>query len=165
MNVPKKIFLDTSFLIRLLKTNDSDHSNALAYFKRFRLDGNKLFMSTIAIAEYGIKANINYLPYPFLNIVPFNIDHAKLTSTLASKCFEGRRKGAIEIENRVIIPNDSKMMAQAEIEQADLFIGRDDNFNSVHEYLKDEKLISFNYLDLRTPLGSFYSELDFPPTS
>ena len=165
MNVPKKIFLDTSFLIRLLNINDADHSNSLAYFKRFRLDGDKLFISTIAIAEYGIKGDTSHLPYPFLNVVPFNIDHAKLTSTLASKSFEGRRKGAIDIGNRVIIPNDSKMMAQAEIEQADLFIGRDDNFNSVHQYLKNENLISFNYLDLRTPLGTFYSELNFPPAS
>lgn len=165
MNKTKKIFLDTSFLIRLLDPKEEDHANAVEYFKRFRKDQDQMFLSTIAIAEYGIKANIDHLPYPFLTIVPFNIGHAKLTSTLASKSFYGKRKGAIAVGKRVIIPNDSKMMGQAEFEQADLFIGRDNNFETVHQYLKNEQLINFEYLDLRTSLGTYYGELDFPPSS
>ena len=109
MNKPKKIFLDTSFLIRLLDPKEKDHDNAVKYFKRFRHNKDSIFLSTIAIAEYGIKANTNHLPYSLLTIVPFNIGHAKLTATLASKCFEGKRKGAVSVGKRVIIPNDSKI--------------------------------------------------------
>ncbi len=160
MNDIKKVFLDTSFFIRLLNPKEADHQNALTYFRRFTNDKIELCLSAIVVAEFGIKGNIAHFPYPYLQLVPFNFDHAKLTTTFARIAYEARRKGALEVGKRVVIPNDTKLMAQAEKEGADLFIGRDDNFDSVHNFLKENKLVSYNYLDLRTPPNEFYGELD-----
>lgn len=160
MNDIKKVFLDTSFFIRLLNPKETDHQNALTYFRRFTTEGVELYLSSIVVAEYGIKGNTAHFPYPFLQLVPFNFNHAKLTATFARAAYEARRKGALEVSKRVVIPNDTKLMAQAETEKADLFIGRDDNFFSVHKFLKGQGLASFSYLDLRTAPNEFYGELD-----
>lgn len=160
MNDIKKVFLDTSFFIRLLNPKESDHQNALTYFRRFTNEKVKLYLSSIVVAEYGIRGNTSLLPYPLLELVPFNFDHAKLTSTFARAAYEAKKKGALEVGKRVVIPNDTKLMAQAEQEGADLFIARDSNFNSVHKFLNDKGLVSYKYLDLRIPPNEFYGELD-----
>lgn len=160
MNDIKKVFLDTSFFIRLLNPKETDHLNALTYFRRFTSEKVELCLSSIVVAEYGIRGNVAHFPYPFLQLIPFNFGHAKLTATFARAAYEARRKGAIALEKRVVIPNDTKLMAQAEKEGADLFIGRDDNFFSVHKFLNEQGLASFKYLDLRTPPNEFYGELD-----
>ncbi|MFK8005720.1 MAG: PIN domain-containing protein [Saprospiraceae bacterium] len=155
------VFLDTSFMIRLLNSNDSDHKNALQYFKRFRDNDSKIYFSTIAVAEYSVGANPETLPYPFLTLIPFNFDHAKLTAIFAKATFDAKKRGSIELEHRVIIPNDTKLMAQAEVLKIDLFIARDKNCITVYNFLKEEGLTSFEYLDLRKPPNEFFEEL-FP---
>ncbi|MEM6316771.1 MAG: PIN domain-containing protein [Bacteroidota bacterium] len=160
MNKIKKVFLDTSFFIRLLNPKEANHINALTYFRRFNRDKVEMCLSSIVVAEYGIGGNIAHFPYPFVQLIPFNFDHAKMTATFAKAAYEARRKGALEVGKRVIILNDTKLMAQAQIEEADLFVGIDDNFLSVYKFLKSQGLASFNYLDLRTPPNEFYGELD-----
>lgn len=112
----KKVFFDTSFFIRLYKTDDPDHQNAKAYYRRFRERDAEFFLSTIVAAEFGTGAEI---------------------------------------------PNDTKILAQAEEIGANLFIARDDNCEKVYTLMKDNGLLSFEYLDLRTPPTEFFSEL-FP---
>lgn len=160
MNDIKKVFLDTSFFIRLLNSKETNHQNALAYFRYFTNKNIELCLSSIVIAEYGIRGNISHFPYPFLHLIPFNFDHAKLTATFARTAYDARKKGALVVDKRIVIPNDTKLMAQAEKEGADLFIARDDNFFSVHKFLKDQGLITFKYLDLRTPPNEFNEELN-----
>ena len=97
----ENVFLDTSFMIRLLNIGDPDHQNALHYFKRFRDNKSKIYFSTIAVAEYCVGGSSSTLPYTFLTLIPFNFDHAKLTATFAKAAFEAKRKGSIELEHRV----------------------------------------------------------------
>ncbi len=73
--------------------------------------------------------------------------------------FENKRKGVVALENRVVIPNDTKILAQAEEINVDLFIARDDNCEKVYQLMKENGLISFDYLDLRTPPNQFFGEL------
>ncbi|MEN0007063.1 MAG: PIN domain-containing protein [Bacteroidota bacterium] len=155
----QRVFLDTSFFIRLFKTDDPDHTNAKIYFTRFRDQNAMLFLSTIVAAEYGIKGNIDKLPFRFLQVVPFNISHAQKTALLARNAFEKRQKGILQLEKRVVIPNDTKILAQAEEVGTDLFIARDDNCEKVYRSMKEDGLITFSYLDLRTPPSTFFSEL------
>jgi predicted nucleic acid-binding protein len=157
----KKIFFDTSFFIRLYKEDDPDHQNAKTYYRRFRDSGAELFLSTIVAAEFGTGVDIKNLPYKYLTVLPFNLDHASRSSVLARVAFENRKKGAIKLENRVVIPNDTKILAQAEEIGANLFIARDNNCEKVYKLMKDNGLLSFEYLDLRTPPTEFFSEL-FP---
>ncbi len=71
------VLLDTSFLIRLLKKDDELHNNAYQYYRYFLEKGFVLKVSTISIAEYCVRGEIDELPLRSLQILPFNIDHAK----------------------------------------------------------------------------------------
>ena len=65
----------------------------------------------------------------------------------------------MSVSSRVVIPNDTKLFAQAAAEQATLFIGRDDNCQSVCNFLKEKGLAQFSYLDLRTAPSEYFGEL------
>lgn len=112
----KGVFCDTSFFIRLLDKTDKLHNNAKGYFKYFTENDFELFVSTIAIAEYCVGGDIHELPLRNLQIVPFNLDHSKQTGEFAKIIF--RRKGKLKLKERNIIPNDTKLFAQADIEKA-----------------------------------------------
>ncbi|MEL7161417.1 MAG: hypothetical protein AAFN92_11735, partial [Bacteroidota bacterium] len=58
-----------------------------------------------------------------------------------------------------VIPNDTKILAQAEVEQTDYFLARDRNCASVHNMLREAGLLSFDYVDLRTPVAEFRGTL------
>ncbi len=45
------VLLDTSFVIRLLKTNDALHPNAKAWFRQLLERRVPMYLSTISIAE------------------------------------------------------------------------------------------------------------------
>jgi predicted nucleic acid-binding protein len=155
----KKVFLDTSFFIRLMKESDEHYANAQTYFKRFQEKDATFFLSTIAIAEYGTGDDISHLPFRLYKTLPFNVNHAKVAALFAKTAFEAKRKGAISLENRIIIPNDTKLLAQAEVEKADLFLARDENFEKLAQFLKEKGLISFEFLDIRRAPGEYFGEL------
>ena len=155
----KKIFLDTSFFIRLMNQDDPHHKNALIYYRRFRDNKSQFYLSTIVAAEYGIGADVQLLPYNDLKVLPFNMDHAEKTSSLAKVAFEAKRKGAVALENRVVIPNDTKLLAQAQEVEVDLFIARDSNCEKVYEFMKNEGLLTFQYLDLSISPKQYFNEL------
>lgn len=156
-----RVFLDTSFFIRLFTPHDPDHESAKTYYRRFREEGATFILSTIVVAEYGVGDDIQNLPFRETKLVNFILSHARLAADLARLAHEQRRKGVVNLGNRVIIPNDTKLMAQAQLEGADLFIARDENCERVHHFLKKEGLITFDFLDLRTPSTQFFNEL-FP---
>jgi len=155
----QRVFFDTSFFIRLYKQDDPDHKNARNYWERFRKENYEMFLSTIVAAEFGAGGAIKQLPYKYVTVLPFNINDAERSSVFAQVAFENKRRGVIKLENRVVIPNDTKILAQAEEIKADLFIARDDNCRTVYQLMKDNDLLSFNYLDLRTPPNEYFSEL------
>ena len=56
------VLLDTSFFIRLLNEEDPLHDNALGYFRYFLENDFVIKISTIAIAEYCVRGEVNELP-------------------------------------------------------------------------------------------------------
>ncbi|MCO5232555.1 MAG: hypothetical protein M9888_02315 [Chitinophagales bacterium] len=72
------ILLDTSFCIRLLKSNDTLHQNAKDYFKYFLEKKIEIYLSTIVIAEYSVKDDPANLPLEFVKIIPFDFFDGKL---------------------------------------------------------------------------------------
>lgn len=155
----KKVFFDTSFFIRLYKQDDPDHVHARTYWRRFLENDCELFLSTIVAAEFGTGGPIKNLPYKHVTVLPFNINHAECSAALARVAFEKKKRGILKLESRVVIPNDTKILAQAEEVDADLFIARDDNCKAVYQLMKNEGLASFDYLDLRTAPNEFFGEL------
>lgn len=81
------VLLDTSFFIRLLNDEDPLHQNAKDYFRYFLENDIILKVSTISIAEYCVGGSLDELPLMNIQILPFNLDHAKRTGEFAKAIF------------------------------------------------------------------------------
>lgn len=78
----KSVLLDTSFFLRFLNENDPLFRKADGYFRYFLEKGIVMVISTISIAEYCVGGDVNELPLRNLQILPFNLDHAKEPASL-----------------------------------------------------------------------------------
>lgn len=157
------VLLDTSFFIRLLNANDPLHNNAMGFFKYFLEQGFILKISTIAIAEYCVGGDINDLPLKNLMVLPFNYDHAIKAGRMMSEVYaEKRQRGAI-IAPRMVIPNDTKMFAQAELDvDINYYATSDVECKKVFELLKSkEGSLSFTFLDITKPYTQLFGLLNF----
>ncbi len=161
MRDSKIVFCDTSFFIRFLNEEDSLHSNAKGYFQYFLEHEYKLYISTIAIAEFCVKGNIEELPLREIRVSPFNIEHAILAGACVKTLYEARRVGAIEVNHRIIIANDVKLMAQAQCEGAGYYITSDKECKKMYDILAADKRIDFDFIDLNTPYTAKFGLLDF----
>jgi predicted nucleic acid-binding protein len=110
----KGVLLDTSFFIRFLNDADPLFKNSEGYYRYFLQKEISMFVSTISIAEYCVIGKINELPLKDIQIVPFNLSHSKRTGELARIVFD--KKGKLNLQNRNIIPNDTKLFSQADVE-------------------------------------------------
>lgn len=153
------VLLDTSFFIRLMDDRDPLHLNALGYFKYFLENGFELFVSTIAIAEYCVRGKIDELPLRNLKVLPFNLDHAQKSGAFAEIVFkEKARLGSIP---RTIIPNDTKLFAQAHQEKGiGFYLSSDSESKKIHQILREKGLVNFDFIDLKNPHHEAFGILD-----
>jgi predicted nucleic acid-binding protein len=144
--------LDTSFFIRLFNPEDLLHEHAKAYYKYFLEEGIGMTVSTISIAEFCVKGDITDLPLKTLKILPFNYNHAQKAGEFARIIYENRTKQTLDIHPRILIPNDSKLFAQADSEDTiDAFVTSDERSQSVINLLRTSANARFTYIDLKTP--------------
>jgi predicted nucleic acid-binding protein len=109
------VLLDTSFLIRLFDNTDALHTNAKQYLGHFSENNVAMYISTIAIAEYCVKGDSSTLSRAkVFKFLPFNFDHAKRAGEFAKVVFQNKDK--LKLSERNIIPNDTKLFAQADYE-------------------------------------------------
>jgi predicted nucleic acid-binding protein len=155
------VLLDTSFFIRLLNPADPIHTNARAYYKYFLDNKIELKISTISIAEYCIKGKLDELPLRNLRIVPFNIDHALKASEFARILFEQRNSMPLK-PDRLLIPNDAKLFAQAHCDTTTKYYATADSasLSMVAQFQQTTK-VDFAFLDIRIPCHTAFGELDF----
>lgn len=155
----KSILLDTSFLIRLLNENDPLHQNTLNYYKHFLERQIILKCSTISISEYCVKGKIEELPLRDIQVIPFNFDQAKRAGELARIVFDN--KGKLETERRNIIPNDSNLFAQADIDtDINAFATSDEECIKIFEILKLKIPLNFEIVNIRIPFNETFGLLD-----
>lgn len=153
------VLLDTSFFIRLLNDQDPLHVNALGYFKYFLDNDYILKVSTISIAEYCVKGKIDELPLRNLQIIPFNLEHGVKTGEFAETIFKS--KGKISLEPRAIIPNDSKLFAQADIDKSVThFVTSDKRTLGVLSILKGTTKPRFDIINIHIPHTEMFGLLD-----
>lgn len=156
------VLLDTSFFIRLLDDEDSLHSNALDYFKYYLENDIVMKISTVSIAEYCTNGKMDELPLKNLQVIPFNIDHAKQTGSFAKIIFQERRNQSIAIKQRILIPNDSKLFAQADLDKdIKSFVTSDQESSKTISLLKSQVGARFDFIDITTPYHLTYGVLDF----
>ncbi len=155
----KSVLLDTSFFLRFLNDEDPLFKNADQYFKYFIDNEINLMISTISIAEYCVGGDIHELPLRNLQIVPFNLEHAKQTGEFARIIFQNKAK--LKLKERNIIPNDTKLFAQADIETyVDYYLSSDTESMKIYQQLKHSTNPRFQFIDLNTPYHQTFGVLD-----
>jgi predicted nucleic acid-binding protein len=155
------VLLDTSFFIRLLNDQDPLHQNAVGYYKYFLEKEITLKVSTISIAEYCVMGKLEDLPLKNLQVLPLNLKDAERTGGFANVIF---RQNKIEIEKltpRPIIPNDSKLFAQADLDKSiQYFVTSDSRSKKTLNLLKKEIQPKFSIISIDTPHNEEFGVLD-----
>ncbi len=155
----KSVLLDTSFFLRFLNDSDPLFKNADDYFRYFLQKEITMMVSTISIAEYCVGGDVHELPLRNLQIVPFNLDHSKRTGEFAKIVFQN--KGKLKLKERNIIPNDTKLFAQADGERTiEFYLSSDTESCKIFNLLKQEASPKFQFIDLNTPYNETFGLLD-----
>ena len=116
-------------------------------------------ISTISIAEYCVGGDVHELPLRNLQIVPFNLDHAKKTGEFAKIVFLNKSK--LKLKERNIIPNDTKLFAQADTEKSiEFYLSSDSESLKVYNLLKQETDPKFQFIDLNRAHHQVFGLLD-----
>lgn len=155
----KAVLLDTSFFIRFLYDGDPLFKNADEYFRYFIQKDITMMISTISIAEYCVGGDVHELPLRNLQILPFNLDHSKRTGEFAKIIFNHKKK--LKLKERNIIPNDSKLFAQADCEKTiEFYLSADTESLKIYNLLKQNTSLKFQFIDLNTPHNETFGLLD-----
>ncbi len=155
----KAVLLDTSFFLRFLNDVSPLYNNADGYFRYFLQNEIKMYISTISIAEYCVGGDINELPLKNLQIIPFNLDHAKKTGEFAKQIFQN--KSQLNLKERNIIPNDTKLFATADIEKSvEFYLSSDSESQKIYNMLKKNLNPRFQFIDLNISYGQTFGVLD-----
>jgi hypothetical protein len=153
------VLLDTSFFLRFLNDSDPLYLNADGYFRYFIQNEISMMISTISVAEYCVGGDIHELPMRNLQIIPFNIDHAKRAGEYAKIIFQNKEK--LKLRERNIIPNDTKLFAQADCEKTiEFYLSSDTESVKIFSLLKQESNPKFQFIDLNTPFNQAFGLLD-----
>lgn len=148
----KSVLLDTSFFLRFLNDSDPLFNNADNYYRYFLDNEISMIISTISVAEYCVGGNINELPLRNLQILPFNLDHSMRAGNFAKIAFQNRKENKLQTASRNIIPNDTKLFAQADCEKSiGLYLSSDTESLKIYNLLKKETNLNFQFIDLKTP--------------
>jgi len=93
-------------------------------------------------------------------VLPFNIDHAEQTGSFANVLF--RHKNSLKKKGlpRAIIPNDAKLLAQADTEKNVIYyVTADKRSENLVKILHKEIDIDFRFIDIHTPWNEQFGEL------
>lgn len=155
------VLLDTSFFIRLLNDQDPLHRNAVGYYKYYLENEITLKVSTISIAEYCVLGKLEDLPLKDIQIIPFNLDQAVQTGEFAKIIFAENKTAQDKLKPRAIIPNDSKLFAQADLDKSvTQFVTSDKRSNKTLNHLKQGVRPKFEIVNIQTPFNEVYGVLD-----
>lgn len=161
MKHKKAVLLDTSFFFRFLNEDDPLFENADGYFRYFLLQEIDMLISTVSVAEYCIGGDIHELPLKNLQIIPFNLNHAQRTGEFAKIAFKERANKNLQVTDRKIIPNDTKLFAQADCEKAvEFYLSSDTESLKVYNVIKGKANPKFQFINLNTPYHETFGILD-----
>jgi predicted nucleic acid-binding protein len=155
------VLLDTGFFIRLLNPTYPLHEQAKGYYKYFLENEITLICSTISIAEFCVIGGIEDLPLKNLQLLPFNLNHAKRTGEFARIAFDARRSKALETKDRLIIPNDTKLFSQADTEpHIQYYLSADRESIKVYNAIAKSVNLKFRFIDLNINHNQTFGILD-----
>ncbi len=134
------VLLDTSFLISLVDRNRPNHTIATQYYRLLLEQQSPIYFSTIVAAEFSIKQPITDLPLKNFRAIPFNIPHSVESARIWNVL--GRHDSG---DNRAVVRDDVKLMAQAAHESIPFILTED--ASTLYKYC--ERLRSLTGLNIR----------------
>lgn len=96
-------------------------------------------------------------------VIPFNYDHAIRAGKMIGEVYAEKQKRGAKIMPRAVVPNDTKMFAQADVEPDVNYYGTSDvECKKVYDMIKAaEGSLSFSFIDITIPYNKFFGELKF----
>ena len=94
-----------------------------------------------------------------MRVVPFNLNHAEKAGDFARTLYQARNKGQYSPEQRLIIPNDTKIFAQAASIGALYFVTADTKSSKALTILERESGFSVTHVDISKDLSEFSGNL------
>ncbi|WP_309614919.1 hypothetical protein [Flavobacterium sp.] len=117
-------------------------------------------ISTISIAEFCVRDEIENLPLDTLQIIPFNLEHAKIAGKFVRAIFQQKSITGIDITPRAIIPNDSKLFAQCHVDKtSQYYITSDTESGKIISLLNNEIKTNFTFVDINNPVNEVFGTL------
>ncbi len=157
------VLCDTSFFIRWAKPDEVLHPAAQDYLKFLVEGGHELYVSTIALAEYAVRGSIAHLPLRYFRVLPFNVDHAQRAGEFARAVFDARKNLPVQLDQRAVIANDTKLFAQADVVPAIThYLTADRECEKVFTLLKSVVTPTFQFAHLSTPWHQAFGHLNLP---
>lgn len=152
------VLLDTSFCIRLLKSNDEFHQHAKDYFNYFLNNKIDIYLSTIVIAEYSVKDDPANLPLEFAKIIPFDFFDGKRAGHFHSILLN--QKSTTAQFDRNVIKDDCKLFAQIYNRRIEGYITKDKkSFSQIIAPIQDKEPFPLELIDLSILLKTYKGEL------
>ena len=91
-------------------------------------------------------------------MIPFNINHSLRTGEFARIIFTNKNK--LKINDRNIIPNDTKLFAQADTEKSvEFYLSSDSESLKIYNLLKLHCNPKFQFIDLKNPANETFGKL------
>jgi predicted nucleic acid-binding protein len=147
------VLFDTSFFIRLVNEDDPLFDNAFDYFEKFSQINFSCKISSIALAEYLVKGKMDDLP-DNLSIVAFNRKHAVTAGDFMRTVLTEKQNRGAKFPMRTIVPNDTKMFAQAHSESdIKYFVSADSEAKKVYDMLPEH---NFEFIDINISCKEFF---------
>ncbi|MGH2643386.1 MAG: hypothetical protein ACRDE2_05525, partial [Chitinophagaceae bacterium] len=86
------------------------------------------------------------------------LDHSKKTGEFARIVFKNKNK--LKLKERNIIPNDTKLFAQADCEKTiEFYLSSDTESQKIYNLLKQESAPRFQFINLYTPYNESFGLL------
>ncbi len=147
------ILLDSSFCIRLLKSDADFHKNTVEYFEYFLENEIELYLSTIVVSEYAVGDDPdNLLSLNAFKLLEFDYADAKTAGNFFAE-LKGN-EDLRELEQRKVIINDIKLFAQIHNRQIDGYITKDrKSLSKMIDPLSKSHNLKFEFIDLSVPLN------------
>ncbi|MEZ5422133.1 MAG: hypothetical protein R2682_03435 [Pyrinomonadaceae bacterium] len=106
--------MDTNFVIQFMNEGDERHREIRSFFRIFQEKAFRLKFSTISIAEYCVRGKLDELPLRHLEVMPFNVRHAKVAGEF-TRWFRSD-SSLMDSTDRSCIKDDAKLLAQLQTE-------------------------------------------------
>jgi len=120
-----------------------------------------LKVSTISIAEYCVLGKLEDLPLKNIQILPFNLKDAERTGEFAKIIFTESKISIENLSPRAIIPNDSKLFAQADLDNSiSHFVTSDVRSKNTLALLKKGIIPKFDIIRIDIPYSETFGILD-----